>query len=259
MKYVDTHCHIDMILEKGNIQNYSALKHEFPQEFEAALHISCHPLSMAAADELRLNHQEIYCAYGIHPHDAKDYTDEIHEQIISRMNQGKVVAWGEIGLDYHYDYSPRDIQKEIFKKQLIQGLSMNKPCIIHTREADDDTLDILSSTLTSEDRLHIHCFTGTRDFAQQLLALPAQIYFGFTGVITFKSAQSICEALESIPLERLLLETDSPFMAPIPFRGKLCHPGHIPMIAQKMAEVKGIELEEIFHSTRKNTKTLYGI
>jgi TatD DNase family protein len=258
MKFIDTHCHIDMILEKHNLKSFDELKVEFPDEYEGLLHISCHPESMGFADELRREHSEVYCAYGIHPHDAKLYTDQLHSEIYERMSEDKVVAWGEMGLDYFYDYSPREIQKEVFARQLKCALELGKACVIHTRQADEDTIEVLKECVNSQSKIHIHCFTGSVDFARQLLNLPGQIYFGFTGVITFKSAESICESLAVIPMNRLLLETDSPFMAPTPFRGKICHPGHIPFIAQKMADVKNCLIKEIYEQCRQNTQDLYG-
>lgn len=256
--YVDTHCHLDSILTKANIVDYITLKQEFPPEFEKAIHIACSKESIDFACEI-IQQPEVYTGIGIHPHDAKDYDDTLHQEIISLMANPKVLAWGEIGLDYHYDFSPREIQKTVFERQVIQAVEMEKPIIIHTREANEDTIEILTKHLNEETRVHIHCFTGTNDFAQQLLKLPGTIYFGFTGVITFRNADAIREALQNIPIELILLETDAPYMAPIPFRGKPAHPGHIPFIAAKIAEVKSLPIKEVFDLCRENTRNMYGI
>ena len=258
LSYIDSHCHIDLILDKGDWESYDELKKEFPENFEKAIQIACDENRFDFAVKLA-EHEEIYFAAGIHPHEAKDYTQEIEDKIIDLMKHPKAVAWGEIGLDYHYDYSPREIQKEVFKKQLILGQKLNKPLVIHTRTADDDTIEVMSKHLNPDLPIHIHCFTGSAEFAQELLNLGPNIYFGFTGVTTFKSAESIREAIKVVPLNRLLLETDSPFMAPVPYRGKTCHPGHIPQIAQQMADTREVSVEEIYKACRENTLRIYSI
>ena len=257
---MDTHCHLDSIMKKFELTSYEDLKKDhIGDEVDKMIHISCEPGSIDTGVALTEAHDEIYLGVGIHPHDAKEYNHKLHDKILNIMEKPKVLAWGEIGLDYHYDFSPREKQKEVFAQQFSKATQIGKNIIIHTREADEDTLEIMQKYIQPETQVHIHCFTGEASFAKELLRLNNNIYFGFTGVITFKSAESIREAVKVIPMERLLLETDSPYMAPVPFRGKTCHPGHIPHIANKMAEVRETTREKIFKICRENTTRLYGI
>lgn len=257
--YVDSHCHLDLILRKAKLESYADLRQEFPDHFEKAIHIACDEAAIPFALQVIQDYPEVYCGIGIHPHDARDYHDDLHQAICTYMSDPKVLAWGEIGLDYHYDYSPRAVQQEVFRRQLKEAVQLDKPIIIHTREADEDTLTILRECLHEGTQIHVHCFTGGASFAQELLKLPGQVFFGFTGVITFKNAQEIRESVQVVPLSQILLETDAPFMAPIPFRGKPAHPGHIPQIAAKIAEIKEVSLEEVYQETRANTQKMYGI
>jgi len=208
-----------------------------------------------------LQYDKVFAAFGIHPHYATVYTDEIENQIIESFKKfpEKSLAWGECGLDFHYNNSPPDVQKQIFTRQVIKAVEINKPIIVHTREADDDTLRILQENVPRHWRIHVHCFTGSTVFAQKLLDAYPNLFIGFTGVITFKNSQDIRESVKIVPLERLLLETDGPFMAPIPYRGKVAHSGHIPLVAQMIAEVKNVSVETVFEAARANTKKMYGI
>lgn len=259
MDYIDTHCHVDMVMQRLKLEHFDQLQELFPRNFEKVIHIACDEKAIDFAEAIILDQTKVYCGIGIHPHDAEDYRDELHQRITRLMNQPKVLAWGEIGLDYHYDYSPRDIQKSVFERQLTQALQLEMPIIIHTREADEDTLDILSRHLQKESKVHIHCFTGSAEFAQKLLALPGQIFFGFTGVITFKNAEEIRASVRLIPINQILLETDAPFMAPLPHRGKPAHSGMIPFIAEKIAEIKAINTDQIYKQCRLNTQIMYGV
>ncbi|MGL1934342.1 MAG: TatD family hydrolase [Fibrobacterales bacterium] len=272
--YIDTHCHIDSIIDKMNLDNgelitdispetvlkhYTTLKELFPPEYEGAINVSCETATLDFGLSIIQSCPEVFGALGIHPHDAKEYTDAIHEKLIAAMALQKVVAWGEMGLDYHYDFSPREIQQEVFVRQLSAAASLNKPILIHTREAEEDTLRILNEHLPDIIPTHIHCYTGDISFMKKLDGLNKKLFFGFTGVITFKNSQSIREALEWLPLDQILLETDGPYMAPIPFRGKKAHPGMIPHIASMIAEVKNISLESVYTACRENTRVMYGI
>ncbi len=272
--YIDTHCHIDSTIEKMNLDDgalkndisaatiqhwYAKLKELFPENYEASINVSCEPDTLAFGLNIIDAIPEVYAAQGIHPHDAKEYTDVIHAQLISTMAHPKVLAWGEMGLDYHYDFSPREIQKEVFIRQLTAAIELNKPILIHSREAEEDTLEILSQYLPAELNTHIHCFTSNLDFIQKLCALNKNLYFGFTGMITFKNSQETREALSWLPLEQILLETDAPYMAPIPHRGKKAHQGMIPLIAERIAEVKEVSVDVVYAQCRENTRSMYGI
>eukprot|EP01089_Gocevia_fonbrunei_P020449 TRINITY_DN7633_c0_g1_i2.p1 TRINITY_DN7633_c0_g1~~TRINITY_DN7633_c0_g1_i2.p1 ORF type:complete len:194 (+),score=29.73 TRINITY_DN7633_c0_g1_i2:41-583(+) len=175
------------------------------------------------------------------------------------MSNAKVVAWGEIGLDYHYDLSDRETQKKVFSQQISKAIELKKPLVIHTREAEEDTYTIMKELVPKDWNIHIHCFTSSKPFAEKLLSEWDNLFIGFTGVITFGTAQNVRDVCKIVPLDRFLLETDGPYMAPTPFRGKTCHSGHIPYIAKKIAEVKEIPIEKVFEEALKNTKRMYGI
>jgi TatD DNase family protein len=131
--------------------------------------------------------------------------------------------------------------------------------VLHLREADDDALAVLRAANLHDTKIHIHCFTGTPEFVEQLLALDAKIFVGFTGIVTFNNAQSVRDAAAIVPIDQILLETDAPYMAPVPFRGKPCHSGYIPFIAEKLAEIKNVPVEELYRHCRENTRMCYGI
>jgi TatD DNase family protein len=180
-------------------------------------------------------------------------------RMLEYLKHPKCVACGEFGLDYHYDPESRPRQIALFERHLQLALTSGKTIVLHLREADDDALAVLRGADIRNKNIHVHCFTGTPGFAEALLALDANIYIGFTGIITFKNAQNVRDAAAIVPDSRMLLETDSPYMAPIPYRGKPCHSGYIPYIANKLAEVKGKPVEEIYRQVRENTRRCYGI
>ncbi len=265
--YVDTHCHIDSVLDREQCTWPELLARMGNHPPAALVHVACDPARLAWAEEFARNAAEtqnssgpvIRCAYGIHPHEASLYNDTVEQELIRLQGTPHAVAFGEIGLDYHYDYSPRDIQCQVFERQLLLAKKLGKPVVLHTREADADTLEILTRHAGSELAVHVHCYTGSVSFAQQLLALPGSYYFGFTGVLTFKNSENVRAAAQSIPLDRLLLETDAPYLAPVPWRGKTAHPGMIPTIAQALADLRGVSLEQLQQACRANTRRFYGI
>jgi TatD DNase family protein len=258
MDYIDTHCHLDSILAKMKLSDYADLKTEyFPPNFAGCISISCDPDSIEALTDLMQN-SSVYGAFGIHPHDAQHYNSELELRLVKTMAYEKTVAWGEIGLDYHYEFSPKDIQKDIFARQIRKAIEVGKPLIIHTREAEEDTLAIMQSEIPIDWKIHVHCFTSSLIMAEKLLASFPNLCLGFTGIVTFKNALELQAVAIATPLERFLLETDGPYLAPIPHRGKPAHPGHIPLIAQKIAELKGVEVDEIYRSARENTRKIYG-
>ncbi len=210
--------------------------------------------SAAAGLELAKSFPHVYCAAGIHPHEASkapaDYLDRLKEL----LSQPKVMALGEIGLDYHYDFSPRETQLQVFEEQLILAGELNLPVIIHDREAHEDTLKLLKKY---RPKGVVHCFSGSAEMAREVTALG--LYVGFTGVVTFKNARKPLEALKAVPKELLLMETDCPYMAPEPFRGKRCDSSLLPYVAQVMAGELAMEPQAVVDLTAANAKTLFGI
>ena len=205
--------------------------------------------------ELADRYSFIYASVGIHPHDAKSMTDETVFELEELLKHPKAVAVGEIGLDYHYDFSPREVQKKRFREQLELARRIGKPVIIHERESLNDTLDMVRefNDLTGV----FHCFSGSWETAKILLDLGW--YLSFTGVVTFKNARKSLEVLERIPADRIMLETDCPYLAPDPMRGRRNSSLYLPYIAAKVAEVRGITTEEAAALTMENGKRFFGI
>lgn len=204
--------------------------------------------------DLAASYGYVYCSVGHHPHTAKEVRPGYLDQLRECLKSPKVVAVGEIGLDYHYDFSPRDVQKQVFREQLALAAEVGKPVIIHTREATADTLEILREF---RPKGVVHCFSGSAETAREILDLG--MCLGFTGVITFQNAKKPLEAAAIVPDDRLLIETDCPYMAPVPYRGKRCDSTMLPMTAAKLAEVRGTTPEKIFETTFHNACTMYGI
>lgn len=196
----------------------------------------------------------IYASCGLHPEDIKDdYEDEL-EKIYPLLIEKKCVAVGEIGLDYHYDEIPRSIQIDVFTRQLIKANEMNLPVIVHDREAHADTLELLKKY---KPKGVLHCFSGSVETAREVLNLG--MYLGFGGVVTFKNAVKSVETAKYVPLDRILLETDCPYMAPVPFRGKRNDSSLIKFAAEKIGEIRGIDAQTVIDEANKNTKRLFNI
>ena len=198
----------------------------------------------------------IYAAVGSHP----DVADEVNEAVLERYRllaaqNPKVKAIGEIGIDYYYEDIPRELQLKAFRMQMELAKELNLPVIVHEREAHEDGMKVVKEF--PEVKGVFHCYSGSAEMARQLVNLGW--YIGFTGVLTFKNARKAIETAESIPLERIVLETDCPYMAPVPHRGKRNDPGYLCYMAQKLAEIRGVSLEEIQHITTENGKRLYRI
>ena len=208
-------------------------------------------LSLELADKYSF----IYASVGVHPHDAKSMTDTTVSELEELLGHPKAVAVGEIGLDYHYDFSPRDVQRNRFCEQLELARRLGKPVIIHEREALRDTLDAVRdySDLTGV----FHCFSGSWETAKTVLDMGW--YLSFTGIITFKNARRAMEVLEKMPADRILLETDCPYLAPDPMRGRRNSSLYLQYTAAKAAEVRGISLDEVASLTMENGKRFFGI
>ncbi len=210
-----------------------------------------------AAVALAEQHSFIYATVGVHPHEVKGLTAEALAELRVLGDHPRVVAYGEIGLDYYYDHSPRDIQRERFKDQLSIARALDLPVVIHTRDAQEDTLAILKEEW--KDRPGVfHCFTGDPAYATQALHLGFMV--SFSGIVTFPKATELREAVRVVPLDRLLIETDCPYLAPIPHRGKRNEPSYLPAIAETVAaERSSTSLDDIARASSDNAKQLFGI
>lgn len=205
--------------------------------------------------ELSQKYGHIYAAAGVHPEcvddTPADYTDTLKELIASNP---KIKAVGEIGLDYHYDGFDREKQLCIFREQLELASELQLPVIVHSRDATEDTVALLKEY---RPRGVVHCFSGSAETAKEIIKLG--MYIGFTGVLTFKNAKKALKALEAVPMDRLLMETDCPYMAPVPFRGKRCDSSMIAYTAEKAAQIKGLPVQELINITCRNGMELFGI
>ena len=207
--------------------------------------------------ELTKKYDMIYGAAGVHPHDTKDWDSSFISQIEELAKNEKVVAIGEIGLDYYYDFSPKEKQIEAFKAQIELAIKLNMPIIVHNRESDEDIMNIIRSYKGSGLKGQFHCYNGSKEDAKELIKLGH--FISFTGNITFKKADTLRETLKSIPARYLLTETDSPFMTPVPHRGKRNEPVHVKLVAEKIAEVHNIRIEDVNRIAEYNTYRLFGI
>lgn len=226
---------------------------------EAFIHVACDPKDLSRGIELIEKYPFVYGAFGIHPEYVDVTTPEDENRVVELLRHPKCVACGEIGLDYHYGADKKAEQCKLFERQLAIGIDSGKPLVFHLREADDDALRILRSANLHNRNIHVHCFTGSPEFVEELLNLDANVFIGFTGIVTFKSAQNVRDAAQLVPYNQLLLETDTPYMAPVPHRGKTCHPGFIPYTAQMLADIKKIPIDELYRLCRENTRKCYGI
>lgn len=206
--------------------------------------------SIALADR----YDFFYATVGIHPHDAEEVPQDYLTQLQQFAAHPKVVAIGEIGLDYHYDNSPREDQRRVFEEQLQLAEQLKLPVVIHMREATEEGMELLRKY---RPRGVVHCFSGSAEIAEEVVALG--MYIGFTGVLTFSNAKRAKRAVQAIPLDRLLLETDCPYMAPTPFRGERCDSSMIAYTAEEMARLKEIPTQQMIDIARENTCRLFGI
>ena len=215
--------------------------------------------SFARAIELAEKHDDIYASIGVHPHDARLFDERAEDKTRLLIQQSKrVIAWGEIGLDYHYDNSPREVQREVFRRQLRLARESKLPVIIHSREAEDDTISILREELPDYDRAGVmHCFGGSLAMAQSAMELG--LYISFAGVLTFKNARDLREVAQKLPLDRLLIETDCPYLTPVPFRGRRNEPARVVEVARTLAELHGLEIQEMARITSGNFARLFQV
>lgn len=255
---IDSHCHLDMSLfdkDRGETINRAR-----EAGVEIMVEIAGSDIATGSLDRgmsLVEEYPFIFAAVGVHPHEARLYDDALEEHLLVLSRHPKVIAWGEIGLDYHYDHSPRDEQKAVFRRQVELAREAGLPLSIHTREAENDTLEILSEGARRDSGLRgvMHCFTGSKELARSAVDLGFLI--SFSGVLTFKNAGELRELAVELPLDRILVETDSPYLAPEPFRGKRNEPANVVATAKLLAELRGVDLEEFACVTSENFRRLF--
>lgn len=250
MRIIDSHAHYDD--SSFDADREDVLRELFSGEICKIVNIGCSVKSSYSSVKLAEEYAGIYAAVGLHP-DAADEIDRI-EEIRRLCGNKKVVAVGEIGLDYHYEGHSRDIQKKAFEEQLKLAAELDMPVVIHSRDAWEDTMELLRKY---SPKGVMHCFSGSAEIAREIVGMG--MYVGFTGVVTFKNAKKALKALEAVPLDRLLVETDCPYMAPEPNRGKRNYSGYLPYTVAAMAAVKGVSPDEMAEITAENAERLFNI
>ncbi len=248
----DTHAHYDdSRFDDDRDELLSSLK---VKGVSCIVNCGCDLKSSLTTLALAKKYNFIYAAVGVHAHEAEESTESDLAEIEELYKNEKVVAVGEIGLDYHYDFSPRERQLDVFERQLILANKLGLPVIVHDREAHEDTMNLLKK---HRPKGVVHCFSGSAEMAKEIVKLG--MYIGIGGAITFKNAKKPVEVVEYLPLDRLLLETDAPYMTPVPFRGQRCDSAHIAYTAEKIAEIKKIDVQELIDICNENSKRLFGI
>ena len=252
MKLVDSHCHLDD--KQFDPDRNEVIERALAAGVERMMAIGTGngPPDLEAALRLAREHCFIFATVGVHPHDAAKATPETFAALEALAAEAKVLAIGEIGLDYHYDFSPRDVQRDVFVEQLKLAGRAGKPIVIHTREAWDDTLLVLREHWSGSGI--VHCFSGGPDEARQ--ALDLGFYLSFGGVLTFPKADAVRDAARLTPEDRLLVETDAPYLAPVPKRGKRNEPAFMVETARRLAEVRGTTPDRIAEVTTENFERL---
>lgn len=251
----ETHAHYD---DKAFDEDRENLLLELYQNgITTIINVSSDLASIKRTLSLAEKYPYIYGAVGVHPSDSGELTEETFLELTKACQHEKVVAVGEIGLDYYWQEPEKEIQKKWFERQLLLAQEVFLPVIIHSREAAKDTLDMMRALHAEKSGGVIHCFSYSKEMAAEFLKLD--YYFGIGGVVTFQNAKKLREAVAYIPIDRILLETDSPYLAPVPNRGKRNNSGNIPYIAQEIAQIKGVSYEEIIAATRQNSERLFGV
>lgn len=251
--YFDSHTHYD---DERFDEDRKQLLEELPLRgvsyvVNAAASMKSAHTSVQLADE----YEYIYATVGVHPHEVESMTDKDIEILRNLAKHPKVVAIGEIGLDYYYDFSPRELQREWFSAQLGLAKELNLPVVIHSREACQQTFDMIIESEINQGV--IHCFSGSKELAKEYV--KRGFYIGIGGAITFKNARKTLEVVQDIPLDRILIETDCPYLTPVPHRGKRNDSSYLVHVVDKIAEIKGLSTEEVSKVTRDNAKKLFKI
>lgn len=249
---IDTHCHLDFPDFDDDLEQV------LTNAREAGLHkivnIGTDLKSSRKSVELAKEHDEIFAVIGFHPHDARHYSDDAEKDLRELANNFEVVAIGEIGLDFYRDNSPREIQREVFVRQISLAKELGLPIVMHIREAYEEAIDILVAEEAFKTNVVLHCFSGTRKDARR--ALDYGFYLSLGGVLTFKNSR-LPELVKDVPLDRIILETDAPFLTPHPFRGKRNEPARVALVYEKLAEVMQMEFRELEQRVDSNAARFF--
>lgn len=251
----DTHAHLDD--EKFDDDREEVIKKCIDSGIGNILNASADPKDIERIIELTKKYDFIYASVGVHPHHAEEIDEKLIEKLYDFCKVEKVVAVGEIGLDYYYDYSPKDIQRKWFARQISMAKDAGLPIIVHNRDAHEDTLKILRSEKAQSCGGVLHCFTGSVEMAEQLIKMG--FYISIAGPVTFKNAKKLIDVVKMLPEDRILIETDCPYLTPEPNRGKRNDSSNVRYTAEKIAQIRGIDYEHIEKITTANAKRLFKI
>ncbi len=262
--FIDSHCHITS--SQFDDDRDEVLKRAYDAGVGVIINPSTDVADSVKAIALADRNPHVFVCVGFHPHEAAQANDQLLKRIEELSRHEKVVGIGEIGLDYHYDFAPRDVQIAVFKAQIDIAQRRDLPVVIHTRESIEDTMMVVEEAITGfpewrnseEQRRGVyHCFSGGVEFAWR--AINTGFDVSFPGMVTFKTAAVAHDVASRVPLRNLLLETDSPYLAPVPFRGKRNEPLHIPVIAKRIAELQHVSVDEVENITTQNARRLFGL
>lgn len=265
---IDSHCHLDMLAQWGRPDEApdpgaarEAILGALDRARAAGVELVLNPgnswKDLDRVMDVGESHPEVFVAAGIHPHEASTWEGDSAQRLRSYLIRPRTLALGECGLDYHYTHSPVDRQQVAFRAQIRLARELAKPLIVHTREAEADTMAILREEHADEVGGVLHCFTSSAWLAQEAMAIG--FYISFSGAITFNKAHEVREVARLVPLDRLLIETDAPFLAPVPHRGKCNEPAFVVRVAEQLAELHGVSPEVIARRSAANTRKLFGI
>lgn len=252
---IDTHCHLDD--PRYDADREAMIRRAQDAGIGHFVTIGCDLETSRAAVAMAQQHAFISATVGVHPHEVTHITDGWYDEFRRLAQSGRVVAYGEIGLDYHYDHSPRDVQRARFREQVRLARELRLPIVIHTREAQEDTMTILREERAGEMGGVFHCFSGDSALAKDALDLGFSL--SFSGVITFNNATMLRDIVKTVPLDRILVETDAPYLTPVPHRGARNEPAYVRHVADKISELRDISSEDVENATTQNATRLFNI
>lgn len=250
---IETHCHLDY-LDHDELNTELALARDVG--IERIITIAVSPDNLRTVRQIAESKENVFCTQGVHPHEAEKYEQSVHAEIQAQISHPRVVAVGEIGLDYFYDHADRQVQRDVFAKQLQIAVDAELPVVIHSRDADEDMQAILAEFMPSlKSKGVIHSFSSGMELAEY--AIDSGFYLGFNGMVTFNKAENVRSAAAATPIEQLILETDSPYLTPVPYRGQTNAPRFLPFVAEKIAELKELPIEALLSQCFTNSETLF--
>jgi TatD DNase family protein len=251
---VDSHCHLDFKELNSDIEG--VLQRAKEADVQIMQTICTKIKELPNIIKIAEQYDNVFASVGTHPHEAQDEVFITTEQLYEYTKHPKIIGIGETGLDYYYQHSPKELQQQAFKAHIATARKSGLPVIIHTRDAEDDTISILEEEMKNGTfKALIHCFTASEKFAYRVLDMG--LYISVSGIITFNKSEDLRQIVKTIPIDRLLVETDAPFLAPTPHRGKVNEPAYTKLVAEKVAEIKSLSFEEVANQTTKNFFSLF--